>query len=38
MVKEFAPKTAEKTVPDFNKYFYLNGLKVINPEAVNVIR
>ncbi len=30
--------TAEKTVPHFNKYVYVDGLKAINPEAANVIR
>ena len=30
--------TAEKKVPDFPDYIYLDGLKAIKPEAVNIIR
>jgi NitT/TauT family transport system substrate-binding protein len=30
--------TAEKKVPDFLDYIYLDGLKAIKPEAVNIIR
>jgi hypothetical protein len=30
--------TTEKQVPDFVNYIYLNGLKAIKPEAVNIIR
>lgn len=29
--------TKEKTVPDFTKYIYLDGLKAVKPEAVNII-
>ncbi|MDD5169935.1 MAG: NrtA/SsuA/CpmA family ABC transporter substrate-binding protein [Syntrophales bacterium] len=29
--------TREKTVPDFMKYIYLDGLKAVKPEAVNII-
>ena len=28
--------TSEKSVPDFAKYFYLDGLKAIKPAAVNI--
>ena len=30
--------TTEKTVPDFMRYVYVDGLKAIKPEAVNIIR
>jgi NitT/TauT family transport system substrate-binding protein len=30
--------TTKKTVPDFLKYIYIDGLKAIKPEAVNIIR
>jgi len=30
--------TKEKTVPDFTNYIYIDGLKAIKPEAVNIIR
>jgi len=30
--------TTEKKVPDFNDYIYVDGLKAIKPEAVNIIR
>jgi NitT/TauT family transport system substrate-binding protein len=30
--------TAEKNVPDFMNYIYVDGLKAIKPEAVNIIR
>jgi NitT/TauT family transport system substrate-binding protein len=30
--------TTEKTVPDFLKYIYIDGLKAVKPEAVNIIR
>ncbi len=30
--------TTEKTVPDFGKYIYIDGLKAIKPEAVDIIR
>ncbi len=30
--------TSEKRVPDFMNYIYLDGLKAIKPEAVNIIR
>jgi len=30
--------TREKTVPDFVNHIYLDGLKAIKPEAVNIIR
>ncbi len=30
--------TAEKTVPDFLDYIYLDGLEKIKPESVNIIR
>jgi NitT/TauT family transport system substrate-binding protein len=30
--------TTEKKVPDFTNYIYLDGLKAIKPEAVNIIR
>ncbi|MDQ5988073.1 MAG: hypothetical protein CSYNP_03826 [Syntrophus sp. SKADARSKE-3] len=29
--------TTEKTVPDFTKYIYSDGLKSVKPEAVNII-
>jgi NitT/TauT family transport system substrate-binding protein len=29
--------TGEKTIPDFTKYIYLDGLKAVRPEAVNII-
>jgi NitT/TauT family transport system substrate-binding protein len=28
----------ERTIPDFTNYFYIDGLKAIKPEAVNIIR
>lgn len=30
--------TTEKTVPDFYDYIYLDGLKAVKPEAVNITR
>ena len=30
--------TAEKQVPDFMNFIYVNGLKAVKPEAVNIIR
>jgi NitT/TauT family transport system substrate-binding protein len=30
--------TTEKQVPDFMNYIYLDGLKAVKPEAVNIIR
>jgi NitT/TauT family transport system substrate-binding protein len=30
--------THEKTVPDFMKYIYVDGLKAVKPEAVKIIR
>ena len=30
--------TPEKTVPDFLQYIYIDGLKAVKPEAVNIIR
>ena len=30
--------TTQKTVPDFSNYVYLNGLKAVNPGAVNITR
>ncbi len=30
--------TTEKTVPDFEKYIYLDGLKAVKPDAVNITR
>jgi NitT/TauT family transport system substrate-binding protein len=30
--------TKEKTIPDFTKYIYTDGLKAVKPEAVNIIR
>jgi len=30
--------TPEKTVPDFVEYIYLDGLKAIGPDAVNILR
>jgi NitT/TauT family transport system substrate-binding protein len=30
--------TTEKKVPDFIDYIYLDGLKAVKPEAVNIIR
>jgi NitT/TauT family transport system substrate-binding protein len=30
--------TREKQVPDFMNYIYLDGLKAVKPEAVNIIR
>jgi NitT/TauT family transport system substrate-binding protein len=30
--------TAEKTVPDFGNYIYVDALKAVKPEAVNIIR
>jgi NitT/TauT family transport system substrate-binding protein len=29
--------TREKTIPDFTKYIYSDGLKAVKPEAVNII-
>ena len=29
--------TREKSVPDFMNYIYLDGLKTVKPEAVNII-
>ena len=28
----------ERTIPDFTNYIYLDGLKAVKPEAVNIIR
>ena len=30
--------TPENTVPDFKDYIYLDGLKTVKPEAVNIVR
>jgi NitT/TauT family transport system substrate-binding protein len=30
--------TSEKKIPDFSDYIYLDGLKAVKPEAVNIIR
>jgi len=30
--------TSEKTIPDFLNYIYVDGLKAVKPEAVNIIR
>ncbi len=30
--------TSEKTIPDFLNYIYVDGLKAVKPEAVNMIR
>lgn len=30
--------TSEKQVPDFMNYVYVDGLKAVKPEAVNIIR
>jgi NitT/TauT family transport system substrate-binding protein len=30
--------TTEKQVPDFTNYIYVDGLKAVKPEAVNIIR
>lgn len=30
--------TTEKHIPDFTNYIYIDGLKVLKPEAVNIIR
>jgi NitT/TauT family transport system substrate-binding protein len=30
--------TSEKTIPDFSNYMYIDGLKAIKPDAVNIIR
>ncbi len=30
--------TTEKQVPDFSNYIYVDGLKAVKPEAVNIIR
>jgi NitT/TauT family transport system substrate-binding protein len=30
--------TKERTVPDFMNYIYVDGLKAVKPEAVNIIR
>jgi len=30
--------TRENTIPDFTNYIYIDGLKAIKPEAVNIIR
>ncbi len=30
--------TTEKNIPDFTNYIYVDGLKAIKPEAVNIIR
>jgi NitT/TauT family transport system substrate-binding protein len=30
--------TRERTIPDFTKYIYIDGLKAIKPEAVKIIR
>ena len=29
--------TGEKKIPDFARYLYVEGLKAIKPEAVNII-
>lgn len=31
-------QTSEKQVPDFMNYIYIDGLKAVKPEAVNIIR
>jgi NitT/TauT family transport system substrate-binding protein len=30
--------TGEKQIPDFVNYIYIDGLKTVKPEAVNIIR
>ncbi len=30
--------TGEKKIPDFSNYMYIDGLKAIKPDAVNIIR
>jgi NitT/TauT family transport system substrate-binding protein len=30
--------TGEKQIPDFVNYIYIDGLKAVKPEAVNIIR
>jgi NitT/TauT family transport system substrate-binding protein len=30
--------TSEKTVPDFGKFIYVDGLKAVKPKSVNIIR
>jgi hypothetical protein len=30
--------TPEKTVPDFTDYMHADGLRVVKPEAVNIVR
>jgi NitT/TauT family transport system substrate-binding protein len=30
--------TRERAIPDFTNYIYLDGLKAIKPEVVNIIR
>ena len=30
--------TSEKEIPDFVNYIYIDGLKTVKPEAVNIIR
>jgi hypothetical protein len=30
--------TRERTIPDFLNYLYIDGLKRVKPEAVNIIR
>jgi NitT/TauT family transport system substrate-binding protein len=30
--------TRERTIPDFTNYIYIDGLKAVKPEAVNIIR
>jgi len=30
--------TNQKVVPDFMEYIYVDGLKAVRPEAVNLIR
>jgi NitT/TauT family transport system substrate-binding protein len=30
--------TSQKTVPDFKNYIYVDGLKAVNPSAVNIIK
>ena len=30
--------TGEKSAPDILRYIYIDGLKAVKPEAVNIIR
>jgi hypothetical protein len=30
--------TAEKSVPNFKEYIYLDGLKAVKPDAVDIVK